>query len=94
MSSLDDIIDSPAGLEIKRALAVKMTLYDFKTKDICVLLNVSDSFVSKWKIIYENEGARGLWLNYKGGTGFLTESQRYEILFHLKDQASLQCRRI
>jgi putative transposase len=86
MSSLDDIIDSPAGIEIKRALAVKMTLYNFKTKDICVLLNVSDSFVSKWKIIYEKEGARGLWLNYKGGTGFLTESQRYEILFHLRDK--------
>lgn len=86
MLSLDDIIDSPAGLEIKRALAVKMNLYDFKTKDICALLNVSDSFVSKWKTIYENEGARGLRLNYKGGTGFLTEFQRYEILFYLKDK--------
>lgn len=86
MLSLDDIINLPAGIEIKRALAVKMTLYNFKTKDICALLNVSDSFVSKWKVIYENEGARGLRLNYKGGTGFLTESQRYEILFHLRNR--------
>jgi putative transposase len=86
MLSLDEIIDSSAGLEIKRALAVKMTLYDFKTNDICALLNVSDSFVSKWKIIYENEGAKGLRLNYEGGTGFLTESQRYEILFYLRDK--------
>ena len=86
MSNLEDIIDSPEGLEIKRALAVRMILHDFKTKEICVLLDVSDSFVSKWKTIYENEGADGLRLNYKGGTGFLTESQRYEIFFHLKDK--------
>lgn len=42
MSSLDEMIDSPKGLEIKRALAVKMILQDFKTKDICTLLDVSD----------------------------------------------------
>lgn len=33
-----------------------------------------------------NEGAEKLRLQYKGGTGFLTESQRFEILFHLKNQ--------
>ena len=87
MLNLDDIIDSLDGLEIKRALAVKMILHDFKVKDICNLLEVSDSFVSKWKTIYENEGAEGLRLKYKGGTGFLTETQRFEIFFHLKDKA-------
>jgi len=50
------------------------------------VLAVSDSFVSKWKVIYENEGAEGLRVNYKGGTGLLTESQRFEIFFHLKDK--------
>ena len=49
MSSLDDIIDSPAGIEIKRALAVKMILYNFKTDigqllqrklEFCILANV------------------------------------------------------
>ena len=86
MLNLDDIIDSLDGLEIKRALAVKMLLHDFKTKEICTLLDVSDSFVSKWKVVDENEGAEGLRVHYKGGTGFLTESQRYEIFFHLKDK--------
>ena len=47
---------------------------------------MSDSFVSKWKTIYENEGAGGLRLRYKGGAGFLTASQRNQILFHLKDK--------
>lgn len=86
MLELEDIIDSPEGLEIKRALAVKMIIHDFKTKEICFLLDVSDSFVSKWKTIYENEGAEGLRLKYKGGTGFLTEAQRFEIFFHLKNK--------
>ena len=63
-----------------------MVILGFKTKDICDLLDVSDSFVSKWKTIYENEGAEALRLQYKGKPGFLTESQRHQIIFHLKDQ--------
>ena len=58
MSSLDNIIDLPENLEVKRALAVKMILFDFKTEDICALLNVSEAFVSKWKIRFES-GAGG-----------------------------------
>lgn len=65
MSKLEDIIDVPEGREIKRAIAVKMVDLGFKTKDICDLLDVSDSFISKWKTIYENEGAEGLRLRYK-----------------------------
>jgi putative transposase len=86
MLKLEEIIDAPEGREIKRAIAVKMVILDFKTKDICDLLEVSNSFVSKWKTIYENEGASGLWLHYQGGTGFLTESQRQEICFYLRDK--------
>ena len=86
MLNLDGIIDAKDHLEIKRALAVKMILHGLSTEIICVLLNVSDSFVSKWKIIYENQGASALQLQYKGGTGFLTEDQHDEIIFHLKNQ--------
>ncbi|MBK8536835.1 MAG: helix-turn-helix domain-containing protein [Candidatus Competibacteraceae bacterium] len=70
MLNLDDIISSLEGLEIKRALAVQMLVHNFKTKEICALLDVSDSFVSKWKVIYENEGAEGLRVNYKGVLDF------------------------
>ena len=86
MLKLEEIIDAAEGREIKRAIAVKMVLLGFKTKDICDLLEVSDAFVSKWKIIYENEGAGGLRLHYKGGPKFLTDSQRREICFHLRDK--------
>ena len=66
MLKLEEIIDVPEGREIKRAIAVKMIILGFKTQDICDVLDVSDSFVSKWKTIYENEGAGGLRLRYKG----------------------------
>ncbi len=49
-------------------------------------MDVSDSFVSKSKTIYENEGASGLRLHYKGGPKFLTDAQRREICFHLRDK--------
>ena len=58
------------GREIKRAIAVKMVILGFKTKDICDLLEVSDAFFSKWKTIYENESTGGLRLHYKGGPQF------------------------
>ena len=87
MTTLDDFINAPECREARRSLAVKMVLMNFKTKDICELLNVSDAFVSKWKIIYENEGASALELKYKGGTGFLTEIQRQAVLMHLRTQS-------
>jgi transposase len=86
MLELDDIIDSPASLEIKRVLAVKMIMWDLKPKQISILLNVSEGFVSKWKVIYEDKGAKILQFNYTGGKGFLTKAQHLEILLHLKDE--------
>ena len=87
MPSLADIINSPSNFEMKKALAVKMIVFDFKPEVICALLNLSNSVVSKWKIIFEHEGADALKGNYTGGTGFLTEDQRDEIIFYLRSQS-------
>ncbi len=86
MLELDYIIDHLVILEIKRALAVKMIMWDLKPKEIRFLLNVSEGFVSKWNVIDEDEGAKWLRLSYKGGKGFLTKIQRLEILLHLKNE--------
>ena len=86
MLTLEDIIDAPQGREIKRAIAVKMNALGFKTIDICEVLEVSDSFVSKWKTIYETEGVDALRLHYKGGTGFLTDAQRQEIVCFIRSK--------
>ena len=41
--------------ELKRALAVKMIMSGLKVKEIEGILQVSDSFISKWKLIYEKQ---------------------------------------
>ncbi len=84
MLKLEDIIDAKEGRAIKRALAAKMVLEGFEISTICKLLDVSDSFVSKWKNIYEDKGAEGLLLNHKGSKSFLTSEQRYEVILYLK----------
>ena len=86
MLTIESMIGSKAGREIRRSLAVKMILKGFDTKDICDLLNVSDSFVSKWKIIYENKGANNLLLGYKGSECFLTEMERKEIISYIQSK--------
>jgi len=85
MLKLEDIIDAKEGREIKRALAAKMVLEGFETHIICKLLEVSASFVSKWKNVYEAEGAEGLLLNHKGSQSFLTSVQKNEVIVYLKN---------
>ena len=85
MSSLNDIIGS-MDLEAKIAIAVNMYIKGIDTKDICNSLNVSNSFVSKWKVIYENEGSGGLRVKYEGGAGYLTEQERSDVIFHFSDK--------
>jgi len=42
-----------------------MVLEGFEISTICKLLDVSDSFVSKWKNIYEDKRRRGFFLIIK-----------------------------
>ena len=60
-----------------------MVLEGFEISTICKLLDVSDSFVSKWKNIYEDK-RQGLLLNHKGSKSFLTSEQRDEVILYLK----------
>jgi transposase len=88
--SLEEMIESQEGREIKRAIAVKMSLQGLKTGDICEILGVSDSYVSKWKTIYQTQGAEALGLGYKGRPGYLSEAQRHEVIVSLKQQSSFK----
>ena len=62
-----------------------MMMWGLKSKVIDFLPNFSESFVSKWKVIYKDKGAKRLRLNYTCGKRFLTQVQRLEILLHLRD---------
>ena len=72
--------------EYKRALAVQMASQNYPYETISHLLQVSEPFVSKWKRLYAEQGVDGLRLGYQGSEGFLTESQRAEVLAWIDTQ--------
>ena len=72
--------------ELKRALAVKMIMSGLKVKEIEGILQVSDSFISKWKLIYEKQGTSGLRLKYQGKKSYLDEKSRKEVISILKQK--------
>jgi len=81
MLSLEEIIvNSKDTREVKRSLAVKMVLSGISVKEIETILLVSDSFISKWKLSYEAEGASSLLLKYKGKKNYLDEYSRKELV--------------
>lgn len=85
-TTLETIIEHGKPREIRRALAVKMSLSGIETKKIVELMGVSDKFVSKWKLRNEREGSAALLLHYKGSKGFLQEEERAEIRRFISDQ--------
>ena len=72
--------------ELKRALGVKFALQGWAYRAIAEALNVSTSFISKWKKRYQEDGIEGLKLSYQGAESYLTEQQRQEVIGWLNEQ--------
>lgn len=90
MPSLDEIIsESRDAREVKRALSVKMGMTGIVPAIISQVLNVSLQYVSKWKGIYEAEGAEGLRLGYQGSQGYLTDQERETVIAWINDHETL-----
>ena len=88
VAGLDEIInESRDARAVKRALCVKMALGSMPVAQICEILNVSASFVSKWRGLYETQGAPGLGLGYAGSVGYLTAEQRAEVINWIQSSA-------
>ncbi len=47
---------------------------------ITEVLGISDKFVSKWKLIYQKEGADALLLKYEGSESYLSEEEIDKII--------------
>ena len=63
IEGLDEWIKTnPDSRELKRALAVKLTLQGWTYKAIGAILNVSTSFVGKWRNQFKQRGLAGLKL--------------------------------
>ena len=85
METLDDMINNATDpRETKRALTVKMLQTGLSPQTITNLLNVSEQYVSKWKIQYEKEGIPGLRLAYRGKAPYLTPAQRLQVVEWIK----------
>jgi putative transposase len=85
IANLVDLIKSnPDPRELKRALAVKMSIEGHHEQTITQLLGVSKSFIRDWKKAFKVEGIEGIKLGYQGAKGKLTLEQRIEVIEWLK----------
>jgi putative transposase len=86
-SSLEIFIASnPDARELKRALAVKMTLSGIKQSQIQEILGVTSGFISKWKKQFLAQGIESLRLAYKGSQPYLSDDQRQQLFAWLGDK--------
>ena len=87
IKELDEWIKTnPDSRELKRGLAVKMSLQGWLYTSISSILNVSTSFISKWKKIFKHQGIAGLKLSYQGSQSYLTLQEKEEVLTWLQKQ--------
>lgn len=87
-SSLSAFIASnPDVRELKRALAVQMTLLGLKQGVIQAILGVQSSFISTWKQRYLSEGVACFRLGYKGSQPYLSADQRAHLEGWLSSQS-------
>ncbi len=85
MEKLNAFIESnPDPRELKRAIAVRMTLEGYKHQEIIRLLQISSGFISKWKQEFIINGIEGLKLNYKGSRGYLSQLEKQQVLLWLE----------
>jgi putative transposase len=82
----DFIASNPDPRELKRALAVSMTLQGHTHRQIMAHLQVSSGFISKWKQAFIFDGVAGLRLAYKGSKGYLNPEQKQQVLTFLKQK--------
>ena len=84
-----ELIDTGKPLEIKRAVAVRMSMQGYSRQEIAELLDVSKQFIDKWKAIYLEEGAESLKLNYRGSQGYLSPDQRQAIIDYIQSHGAI-----
>lgn len=87
MEELLNFIDTARDArELKRAIAVKLTLEGYVHAEIIKILNVTSGFISKWKQAFEAYGVDGILLGYQGSTGYLYKEQRQEVIEWLQQK--------
>lgn len=80
------IKSNPDSRELKRALAVKFALQGWRYPAIASALNISKSFISKWKNRFNCRGIEGLKLSYQGSKSYLSQNEKQQVLAWLQEQ--------
>ncbi len=89
MEELDTFIESnPDPRELKRAIAVRMTLRGHPHREIMKILQVCSGFISKWKQAFIINGIEGIKLSYQGSKAYLTLLEKEQVIGWLKDKNS------
>lgn len=87
MEELNTFIESnPDPRELKRAIAVKMTLQGYRHQEIITVLQVSSGFISKWKQVFVLSGIKGLKLKHQGSRGYLSQLEKEQVLKWLENK--------
>ena len=74
--------------ECKRALAVQLDLLGVGSAFIEELLNVSASFIRKWRVRYQKYGIERLYVQYQGSQGYLSPTEHAEVIAFLMTKDS------
>lgn len=74
------IISNPDSQEMKRALATKLVLEGYRYQKVQEILAVSSGFISKWVNAFRFAGLQGLKSRHQGTKGFLSKSERAEVV--------------
>lgn len=67
-------------------MVVKWSLSGISYRQIIKLLNVSLGFISKWNNKFSTGGVKGLKMEYKGKPGYLSKSEKAEIVLWLSQR--------
>ncbi len=86
MTELDNFIADYR--ECKRAVAVKLDLQGHSSAFIEELLQVSASFIRKWRIQYRKYGIDRLYLQYQGSRSYLSPQEHVEVIDFLSTKDS------
>ncbi|EAZ91388.1 transposase [Crocosphaera chwakensis CCY0110] len=87
MKELDTFISSnPDPRELKRAIAVRMTLRGHPHREIMKILRVSSGFISKWKQAFVINGIEGIKLGYQGSFAYLNSEEKTQVISWLKEK--------
>ncbi len=89
MKELDAFISSnPDPRELKRAIAVSMTLRGYPHREIMKILGISSGFISKWKQAFIINGIEGIKLGYQGSFAYLTSTEKEQVISWLQEKNS------